>query len=235
MKTISVDYNLQDLTQTPEATLSDLFILLYSIYLLEESGALPSRLALNKLYPFIFQKLEEANKLNKIQIFNLPFYKMDEGHYNKAIREKYLKKLLKSKLIKPMNDTSYGLTPKAAKMIKDYVDDKRIRKSREQFKKIVNDYSKTFLYGKKYQEIFLNLKGYSHNTAIEDEGKKISVHDLPKTDFKAIAYNSPDFKTGKVSNIVPEEYLEILAHEMQSSIEINEKDKQLAKKLLSTL
>jgi len=234
VKVIEVNYNLQNNTQTPKATLSDLFILLYSIYLLEEKGANPSILTLNKLYPFIFQKLEEKNELDKLQVFNLPFYKMDKGHYNKSLKNNYLARLLKANLIEKGAEASYKLKSETKRMISGFHKELGANDYNKEFVSLVTEYITLFIEGRNYNDVYNALHDFSHGSIVEKEGKKISVHELATDDNLAIAYNSPDFKVGKPSNLVPTEYLTLLGYMLQENVKPNESSKELVETLLQS-
>lgn len=234
MKVIKVNYNLQDITQTPKAALSDLFILLYSIHLLEEQGVRPSILTLNKLYPFIFQRLEEKNDLNKLHVFNLPFYKMQRGHYNKSLKNKYLAKLLKADLVEEGKEASYGLKGESKRMIRDFHQELGAKEQNKKFVSLVTEYVKRFISGRSYNDVYSSLRYFSHTTLVEKRGEEINVHELPIDDNSAIAYNDPNFKKGKPSNLVPEGYLTLLGHMLQENIRPTKSSKELVETLLQS-
>lgn len=234
MKTITVNYNLQKITQKPEAHLSDLFILLYTIFLIKKHGGTPSKYALNKVFPYIFDKLETKGELNRLMIFNLPFYKMKGGHYNKSLSHKYLKTLAKSNLITEEQGAAYVLTNRAKALIKEYLEDKEASiESKEEFENLVEEFVEKFLKDSNYNQIYKDLNSMSHTMLVEDEGSKKRVDDLEIDDFKAISYNSENFEQGKPSDLVPEPYLTILAHELQKSQEVTQEDLEQVDTLLS--
>ena len=234
MKVIEVSYNLQANTQTSKATLSDLFILLYSIYLLQERGAKPSILTLNKLYPYIFQKLEEKNELDKLQVFNLPFYKMDRGHYNKSLKNKYLAKLLEAGLVEEGDESSYKLKSNARSMIRDFYEESKENDYNKEFVSLVTEYVKRFIEGRNYNDIYNALHHFSHSSLVEKSGEMTSVHELDTDDNSAIAYNTPDFREGKPSNLVPTEYLTLLGYMLQENVKPTESSKELVETLLQS-
>jgi len=232
MKTIRVDYNLQDLTQTPEAHLSDLFVLLYSIFLIEEGGATPSKYSLNKLFPYIFQKLEERGRLEESAIFNLPFYKMKGGHYNKSLSALYLRKLEKADLLREKRGASYVLTTQGKSLIKDFIENERAKSENKEFEQLVDEFITKFLRDNNYYEVWTVLNSYSHTTLVEDEGKKVKVEDLERDDLKAISYNDKGFKKGKRSSLVSSEYLTLLAHKLKEKIKVSKKAKEMVDSIL---
>jgi len=227
MKTIKVDYNLQNLTQAPEAHLSDLFVLLYSIFLIEKGGATPSRYALNKLFPYIFQKLEEQGELEKTIVFNLPFYKMKGGHFNKSLCESYLRKLENADLLREKSGASYILTTQGKNLIEEFAKNERTKSVDKKFEQLVDEFVIKFLRNKNYNEVFTVLNSYSHTTLVNDRGKKVRVDDLEINDLKAISYNSKYFKKGKRSSIVPGEYLTLLAHKLREKIKVSKEAKEI--------
>ncbi len=233
MKTIRVDYNLQDLTQTSEAHLSDLFVLLYSIFLIEEGGATPSRYSLNKLFPYVFQKLEERGRLEESAIFNLPFYKWGGGHFNKSLWASYLRKLEKAGLLREKTGASYLLTTQGKSLIKDFTENERAKSEDKEFEQLVDEFITKFLRNKNYNEVWTVLNSYSHTTLVDDEGKKVRVDDLETDDLKAISYNNKDFKKGRRSSIVPSEYLTLLAHKLREEAKISKEAKEIVDTMFS--
>lgn len=233
MKTITVNYNLQQITQRPEAHLSDLFILLYTIFLIKKNGGTPTRYVLNKLFPYIFDKLESKGELSKLMIFNLPFYKMKGGHYNKSLSQKYLKTLADSNLVIAEQGAAYELTSRAKAIIKEYLEDKGIPAESNEFENLVEEFVKKFLKDSDYWKIYKDLGSMSHTMLVEDSGSKKRVDDLEIDDFKAISYNSANFKKGEPSDLVPEPYLTLLAHELQENQEVTKEDLEQVDALLS--
>lgn len=234
MKVLKVNYNLQNLTQKPEAHLSDLFILLYSMFLIEKQGGKSSRYVLNKLFPFIFQKLEEKNELKKIFIFNLPFYKMKGGHYNKSLWNKYLKKLERAGLIIENKEASYTISKQAKTLMEDFVKNERTSDKDRKFEELIKEFFKKYLEGNNYNEIYKVLNAFSHTTLVEENGQQIRVDDLEISDYKAIAYNNEDFQKGKRSSIVPEKYLTLLAYKLKENIKVNNQELKKVDALLSS-
>lgn len=233
MKVIKVGYNLQDITQASKATLSDLFILLYSIHLLEEQGVKTSILTLNKLYPFIFQRLEEKNELDKLHVFNLPFYKMDKGHYNKSLKNKYLAKLLEAGLVEEGEKASYKLKDESKRMISGFHQELGAKEQNKKFASLITEYVKRFIEGRSYNDVYNSLCYFSHTSLVEKKGEGISVHELPVDDNSAIAYNDPHFKIGKPSNLVPDEYLTLLGYMLQEKVKPTKSSEKFVETLLS--
>lgn len=233
MKTIRTDYNLQEITQKADAYLSDLFILLYSMFLIEKSGSVPSRYSLNKLFPFIFDKLEGEGKLEDLRIFNLPFYKMQGGHFNKSLKQRYLKKLEEAGLIEPRGQASYKLTRRSTELMQQFYREEGRRVESREFEDLVNEYCQRFLKGRNYNEILSLLRAFSHTLLVEDNGEKVSVDALEIDDYKAISYNGKDFKEGKRSNLIPPQYLTLLAYELQRNQEVDREDLKTVDSLLS--
>jgi len=232
MKTKKVDYNLQNITQNSEAHLSDLFILLYSIFLIDEAGGTPSRYAFNKLFPFIFDELERRlDEGESLHIFNLPFYKMRQGHFNKSLGRKYLKTLKEAGLINAKPMASYELTDRASKIIKQYHRELRQPAENKQFEELVTEFTKKFLEGRSYDEVWSALNEFSHSMLVEDEGvvKAVDNIEVDSRDNTAISYNSEDFKEGKPSDIVTRPYLTLLASELLQTEEPEVEPEELAK------
>lgn len=233
MKTITVNYNLQKITQKPEAHLSDLFILLYTIFLIKKNGGIPTRYVLNKLFPYIFDRLESKGELNKLRIFNLPFYKMKGGHYNKSLSQKYLKSLGEANLVTEEQGAAYELTRRAKEIVKEYSDDERVLAESKEFEDLVEEFVERYLKDSEYWKIYKDLGSMSHTMLVEDEGIKKRVDDLEIDDFKAISYNNENFEQGKLSDLVPEPYLTLLAHELQKNQEVTPEDLDQVDSLLS--
>lgn len=233
MKTVKVDYNLQDLTQTPEAHLSDLFVLLYSMFLIEKQGATSSKYSLNKLFPYIFEKLEEKDTLDSTAIFNLPFYKMKYGHYNKSLCVAYLKKLEKADLLREKPNASYALTAKGKLLIKNFSEQVSARPKNKEFEQIVGEFTSKFLKGKNYYEVLKVLRSYSHTSLVDDRRKRVRVDDLETNDNIAIAYNHKNFKKGKRADIVPSEYLTLLAHKLREKTKVTKEAKEIVDAMFS--
>ena len=230
MKTINTKYNLQEITQKPEAYLSDLFILLYSIYLIDKGRSTPTRYSLNKLFPFIFDKLESSRELDKLVIFNLPFYKMRDGHYNKSIVTKYLKKLEENELVQSEGYT-YKLTPSSKKILDSFYKDQKENSLNKTFLNLVNNFVLQYLHPNSSMS-FAALRTFSHRMIVEDEGISKTVDDLETNDFKAISYNIKNFKDGQKSNLIPDQYLTLLASHLQNKPKINKEDLATVEKLL---
>lgn len=233
MKTIKVDYNLQDITQRPEAHLSDLFITLYTMFLMESEGTIASRYSLNKIFPYIFDRLEKEDKIENYTLFNLPFYKFKGGHYNKSLIKVYLKSLIDAGLVKQISPSRYKLNKQAKKFIQDFSDKERGVAKNTDFEKLVLEYSKRFLKTKKYWEIYTNLRAMSHTLLVEDQKKTVTVGELKNDDNKAISYNHRYFKKGKTSNLIPKAYLTLLAYELQKNLKPTSQDLEKVKLLLS--
>lgn len=232
MKTIKTKYNLQMITQKPEAYLSDLFILLYSIYIIDKDRGTPTRYSLNKLFPFIFDKLESSRELDKLVIFNLPFYKMRDGHYNKSLVTKYLKKLEENELVQS-EGYSYKVTPLSKKILDSFYKDQKENSLNKTFLNLVNNFVLQYLHPSSRMS-FDALRAFSHRMIVEDEGINKTVDDLETNDFKAISYNIKNFKDGQKSNLVPDQYLTLLASHLQNKPKINKEDLATVEKLLST-
>lgn len=235
MKTIRVSYNLQELTQTPEAHLSDLFVLLYTMFLVEQQKVKSSRYSLNKLFPYIFTKLEEGGNIDSLRVFNLPFYKMKGGHYNKSLRDRYLKKLTGAGLIEETERYCYVLTSKARKLMREFYNSERKETESNLFESLVDEFVKKYLQGRDDDEVYKGLWAFSHTTLVDDDGRTITVDNLQIDDNKAIAYNGRDFKEGRRSSIVPPEYLTALAYELRNRVKISGKDRIAADSLLSSV
>lgn len=233
MKTITVNYNLQQITQIPEAHLSDLFILLYTIFLIKKNHGTPTKYVLNKLFPYIFDKLESKGELNKLMIFNLPFYKMKGGHYNKSLSQKYLKSLTDANLVTEEQGAAYELTSRAKTIVKEYLEDAGTSAESKEFENLVEEFVEKFLKDSDYWKIYKDLGSMSHTMLVEDEGTKKRVDDLEIDDSKAISYNNENFKQGKLSNLVSEPYLTLLAHELQKNQEVTSEDLKQVDTLLS--
>lgn len=233
MKTITVNYNLQKITQKPEAHLSDLFILLYTIFLIKKNGGIPTRYVLNKLFPYIFDRLEGKGELNKLRIFNLPFYKMKGGHYNKSLSQKYLKSLGEANLVTEEQGAVYELTRRAKEIVKEYFENERVSTESREFEDLVEEFVEKYLKDSEYWKIYKDLGSMSHTMLVEDEGTKKRVDDLEIDDFKAISYNNENFEQGKLSDLVPEPYLTLLAHELQKNQEVTPEDLDQVDSLLS--
>jgi len=228
MKTIHTGYNLQNITQKPEAYLSDLFILLYSIYLIDKNGANTTKLALMKLYPYIFDRLESADKLEKIAIFNLPFYKMIHGHYNRSLIDKYIKKLKEAGLLN-QSGISYSLTRESQQLMNNFY--KKMREDSDKLlEELIGEFSIKFL-NSDNNKSFQALSYVSHRMIVDDNGVKKTVDDLEIDDNTAISYNFEDFKEGRQSDIVPDQYLTLLASQLQEKDSVNQEDLDTVEKL----
>lgn len=237
MRTVKVGYNLQNITQTPSAHLSDLFILLYTIFLIEEAGGVASKIALNKIFPFVFDHLEKIGKIEEIKIFNLPFYKMQYGHYNKSLVEKYLKELERADLVKSRDKRTnyYELTTRTESFLKKYRSTVRSKATDKIFfEDLVTAFTLGYLKNASSIKVFETLKKLSHTMLVKDNGQIKSVGQLPTDDNKAVSYNNKNFRKGEPSNIVPHPYLTLLANELQQAheSEIEEKDLAQVKSLL---
>ena len=97
---VKKEYRLDSkLPKKAEAQLSDLFFLLYLLYLGTLKRIPISKYGINKCIADIFIALEKDHKLNNIKIFNIPLYKHQHGHCNEVIEKKYIKELLEAGLI----------------------------------------------------------------------------------------------------------------------------------------
>lgn len=236
MKTIKKTYNLQTLTQLTEANLSDLFIILASMFLIEKNKGVPSTYSLNKLFPYIFNELESQRKLDELSIFNLPFYRMKGGHYNQSLGKKYMKKLIQAGLVKQLDkECLYSLNLKAKKLIEEYFKEKQNDQNVKAFINMVGEFTIKFLKGKNYNQVQNSLYCFSHNLIVEDQGEKICVDQLKITseDNIAISYNNENFEEGQRSDLVPRPYITKLAYELQENEPINEKTLEIAKKMFA--
>jgi hypothetical protein len=212
-KAINNDYLLDSrLPQKADAQLSDLFFLLYILYLGTLRRIPISKFGINKCIADIYIYLERQNKIDDIKIFNIPLYKHQYGHLNEVIEKKYINELLTTGLVKEGGFHSYLLGDKAFKLMEQYDTNQN-----EENKKLIE--GEMLIFMEKYLKDFDFglLKGDSHKQKIEDlDGKTKTVHDLPIEKTKAIAYNSSfeDFdklKIGQVSSIIPTRFLTALS------------------------
>ena len=101
-KVIETKRDLRTPPKKSEAYLSDLFFVLYLIYLSKTI----TRINIQKGIVYVLEKLLEKNKLDDIKIFNLSFYRWGYGDYNKSISTNYLPELLKGGLIEEVEGDS---------------------------------------------------------------------------------------------------------------------------------
>lgn len=198
-KIIETKRNLCTPPKKTEAYLSDVFFILYLIYLSKKM----SRINIQKIIVYTLVKLLEKDKLNEIKIFNLPFYCWKYGDYNKCISTNYIPELLKGGLIEEVDGdkNEYISTNKAERLFKKYEEENITNKKLLLVKEIIDSYPKDRI-------SFLNTFRASHKRKVEDNGKELSVDDLRPDEKKAIAYNSnPDNVEGFKSNIVSTNYL----------------------------
>jgi len=236
---IKTKYSLDEfLPKKADAQLSDLFFILYVIYMGSLRRIPISIIGINKCIAEIVLYLEKERKLDEIKIFNVPFYKHQHGHCNEIIKEKYIQELLNAELIgsEPMYPHAYFLTDKSVELIEKYysnVASENKKKIEKEIIKFIDVYMKDFDFG--------ILKKHFHNEYIKDiNGKNRKIHTLPIEKEKAIAYNAspknfPKLEEGQASNIIPTEYLTALSVLLEKDETEDKKLTQEEKKYLDKI
>lgn len=225
-KVIETQRDLRTPPKKSEAYLSDLFFVLYLIYLSKTI----SKINIQKGIVYVLEKLLEKNKLDDIKIFNLSFYRWGYGDYNKCISTNYIPELLKGGLIDEVNKgkNEYTLTAKTEKLFKRYEKENASNEKLVLVREIIDTYPED-------RKGFPFPFRYSHKRKVEYEGKELSVDDLEPDENKAIAYNTnPNDTEGFKSNIVSTNYLlaiSSLLEEGQSGQEESEEREKIVKKL----
>jgi hypothetical protein len=198
-KAIKTNRSLRIPPKKSEAYLSDLFFILYFIYLNKDKTR--SKVNIQKGIVYVLEKLLERGKLEDIKIFNLPFYRWQYGDYNKYIASGYLPELLGGNLIEEgKNEYSYITTEKANKLLERFEKENSSNENLSSIKEIINSYPN--------ENGFIHAVRYSHNRKVKVGEEEKSVDSLPKDETVAIAYNSnPENQDGLKSNIFPTNYL----------------------------
>ncbi|MAG44828.1 hypothetical protein CL633_02975 [bacterium] len=203
----TVNYNLKLIPQKADAYLSDLFFILYFLYIANKKKKTIDKAGLQKGIAYIFEKLNNKNKADKIKVFNLPLYRYKHGDYNKSIDDVYANKLSKNDLLE-IDGVNYKLTNKAIELIQDF------DKSEEnEDKKIVDSIIKEYI-DKNIGFSFSRVRLWSHSRKVLNNDNETTVDKLTNDERKAIAYNaSPQkvnfdkFKKGRKATIFPTQYL----------------------------
>lgn len=229
-QTIRAKNSLDEVKFKAEAQLSDMFFILYLLYQVSANELKISKYGINKLITYLLDDLEKNRLLEQNHYFNLPLYKWQHGTFNQAIENRYLKELTKGGLVKldPTNAFTFFPTEKAIKFIEEYKnyiekDEKVLR-----LDDIIDRFSEKYLAGYVH---FGELKEYSHGIEVKSDNKVVTVHDLANDDSVAVVYNKEDFTTGKIADIVPQEFLTKLAfliQENQQAVEPVEQEKVLS-------
>jgi len=226
-KVVETQRDLRTPPKKSEAYLSDLFFVLYLIYLSKTI----SKINIQKCIVYVLEKLLEKNKLDDIKVFNLSFYRWGYGDYNKCISTDYIPELLRGGLIEEVDGdkNGYTLTAEAGKLFKRYEKENASNEKLLLVQEIIGTYPED-------RKGFLFPFGYSHKRKVEYKGKELSIDDLEPDESKATAYNTnPNEIEGFKSNIVSTNYLLALSSLLdgeQSKQEESEEQEERVKKIL---
>lgn len=214
-KAIHSSESLRRLNLNAEAKLSDMFILLYALYLISANETKISKISIHKLITYVLETLEDNKKRAEIHLFNLPQYKWQYGTYNQSLETEYLNTLTSGLLIKrdPLNPLNYSLTEDGLKLIEEYIDRVPKNNNVDFFDDTVNKFSDTYLRDFSFDKV----RDYSHNIKISVDNSTKKVHDLDNNDKLAIIYNSEDFNNGKRADIIPPEFITKLSLLLEES------------------
>ncbi|OGZ78710.1 MAG: hypothetical protein A2528_03355 [Candidatus Staskawiczbacteria bacterium RIFOXYD2_FULL_37_9] len=198
-KAIKTNRSLRIPPKKSEAYLSDLFFILYFIYLNKDKTR--SKINIQKGIVYVLEKLLEKGKLDDIKVFNLPFYRWTFGDYNKYIATGYLPELMGGNLIdegeQPYN---YKTTEKANKFLERFEKENSSNEDLLLIKDIINSYPNENDFWKPFR--------FSHERKVKVGEQEKSVDSLEKDESIAIAYNSnPEDEDGSKSNIISTSYL----------------------------
>lgn len=239
----TVNYNLKRVPENAEAYLSNLFFILYFLYIAKKGGKKIEKAELQKGIADIYERLLEEGRIDTIKVFNLPLYRYHYGHYNQAIETEYTNRLVKGNLVdySPKNKYAYVLTQKALELMERY--DNTVQTEDKNFiKNTIQDYTR-----KNFIADFGRLIHHSHEKKVIYNNEIKAIDDLPEDELKAVAYNaSPqsvnfdDFRKGIKATIFPTDYLLKLnslleeAEMAANPIEPAEQQKILSELLYST-
>jgi len=200
-------YNLRQVPERADAYLSDLFFILYFLYVAHKANKTIDKVKLQKGIADVFEQLNNKDKADKIKVFNLPLYRYHYGDYNKSIQSEYANKLLKDDLIDEIGN-NYKLAPQALRLMKEF-DASEASAEKVTVTSIIKNYiDKNVGLG------FGRIVWRAHSRKIINNGKQTTVDKLENNEKRAIAYNaSPEqanfdeFRKGRKATIFPTQYL----------------------------
>ena len=212
-KVIKTEQSLKKPPRKAEAYLSDLFFILYFIYLHQKKNKKLDKINLQKGIVYILEELQKQGKIDEIKIFNLAFYPWLHGDYNKIISENYIPKLLRGSLIEE-EGVYYRTTGRAKKLLEMYENENVDNQNLKTINEIFDNYPEGL------RGSFRKARQYSHGrkVLVNDKVKLIDdlvlreEEDFSKNEHTATAYNSSpkkikELEDGFKSNIVNTNYL----------------------------